>query len=440
MLNRPASYALIPLLATYLLLSACSEDTEIFPGGLPIERVSVDSDGAEGDGHSVIPTISADGRYMSFEADATNLVAGDTNTSRDAFVHDRITGETTRVSVDSAGVEGNDTSADSTISANGRYVVFTSLATNLVASDTNGKQDIFVHDRTTGETTRVSVDSDGVAGNGQSQAPTLSPNGRYAAFASVANNLVAGDTNGTRDIFVHDQTTGETTRVSVDSAGDEGNSASTESVLSADGRYVAFEADATNLVAGDANAKSDIFVHDRDTGETTRVSVDSAGAEATDTSNYPALSADGRYVAFTSLATDLVAADTNASRDIFVHDRTTGETTRVSVDSAGAEGNGVSNYPSISADGRYVAFYSASTDLVAGDTNAAGDVFVHDRNTGTTARVSVDDNGTEGDFGSWGRRISSDGRYVAIYSDATNLVAGDTNAKADVFAAPNPLY
>src|SRR5437867_1684115 len=175
---------------------------------------------------------------------------------------------------------------------------------------------------------------------------------------------------------------GGTVRVAVDSAGAQGNSGSFVPSLSATGRWVAFASGATNLVAGDTNAATDIFVHDRKTGQTVRVAVDSAGSQGNDSSFDPSISANGRWVAFDSLATNLVAGDTNAATDIFAHDRKTGETVRVSVDSAGIEGNGDSSDPSLSATGRWVAFQSFATNLVAGDTNEASDVFVHDRRTG----------------------------------------------------------
>jgi Tol biopolymer transport system component len=342
------------------------------------ERVSVDSSGAEGDGNSHWPSISSDGRYVAFYSHATNLVAGDTNGFRDVFVHDRQTGQTTRVSVDSTGVEGDADSSWHSISSDGRYVAFDSRATNLVAGDTNGSEDVFVHDRQTGQTTRASVDSTGIEGDGDSVLPRISSDGRYVAFESLATNLVAGDTNGSYDVFVHDRQTGQTTRVSVDSTGVEGDADSSWPSISSDGRYVAFHSYATNLVAGDTNGSRDVFVHDRQTGQTTRVSVDSTGIEGDGGSSYQSISSDGRYVAFYSYATNLVTGDTNSFRDVFVHDRQTGQTTRVSVDSTGAEGDRESAWPSISSDGRYVAFDSVATNLVAGDNNGFRDVFVHD--------------------------------------------------------------
>ena len=290
-------------------------------------------------------------------------------------------GDTTRVSVDSNGAQANGISGVPAISADGRYVAFESDATNLVSGDTNNFNDIFVHDRQTGQTTRVSIASDGTqATGGSSFSPAISADGRYVAFASYAANLVSGDTNNFIDIFVHDRQTGQTTRVSVDSNGaeaTEGFLGSIAPAISADGRYVAFASDATNLVSGDTNGSSDIFIHDRQTGQTTRVSIASDGTQATGGSSFSsAISSDGRYVAFESNADNLVGGDTNLAPDIFVHDRQTGQTTRVSVDSNGTQANGASYSPAISADGRYVAFESLATNLVSGDTNGSSDIFV----------------------------------------------------------------
>ena len=287
---------------------------------------------------------------------------------------------TERVSVDSLGTQGSDfgDSFHPALSADGRVVAFESFANNLVAGDSNGASHIFVHDRQSGQTTRVSISSTGAQGNNNSFRPVLSADGRFVAFESVASNLVPGDSNGVRDIFVHDRQSGQTTRVSVSSAGQQGNRSSAHPALSADGRFVAFES-WSNLVPEDTNDVEDIFVHDRQSGETTRVSVSSTGAQVNSSSFDPALSADGRFVAFTSYASHLVAGDGNQGTAIFVHDRQTGVTTRLSVDSAGTQANASSLNPTLSADGRVVVFDSDASNLVPGDTNSAFDIFVHER-------------------------------------------------------------
>ncbi|HEV8114281.1 MAG TPA: hypothetical protein VGR31_16030 [Planctomycetota bacterium] len=396
-------------------------------------RVSVDSAGAQGNADSYPCSISGDGRYVAFFSFADDLVAGDTNTVYDAFVRDRLLGTTERVSVDSAGVEGNDSSINCSISADGRYVAFESLANNLVAGDTNVVADIFVHDRQTGATERVSVDSAGAQGNDYSLAPSISSDGRFVVFISGATNLVAGDSNLVSDIFVRDRQNGTTERVSVGPAGVEGNGYCYSCSISVDGRTVAFQSYSDNLVAGDTNALGDVFVRDRQLGTTERVSVGPAGLEGDGDSNASLISADGRYAVFASYADNLVPGDTNGSLDVFLRDRQNGTTERVSVDSAEAEVNGASFPGSITPGGRYVAFQSFATDLVSGDTNGFSDVFVRDRANGTAELVSVDSAGAQGNGDSYFPLISADGRVVAFYSSATDLVAGDTNGTYDAF-------
>jgi Tol biopolymer transport system component len=284
-------------------------------------------------------------------------------------------------------------------------------------------------------TERVSVDSAGDQALGPSFAPSISGDGRYVAFESDYEGLVAGDTNTSRDIFLHDrQTLGSTTRVSIDSGGNEQSGNSFAPSISGDGRYVAFESNA-DLVGGDANAFTDIFIRDLSMGTTTLVSVDSVEFQPEGPSYRPSISADGRYVAFESEA-DLVPGDTSLF-DIFIRDLSMGTTTLVSVDSSAIpiQGNDNSYSPSISGDGRYVAFESLASNLVAGDTNSKLDIFVHDRQTGTTERVSVDSSAIpiQGNDDSSSPSISGDGRYVAFESLSSNLVTGDDNGTSDIF-------
>lgn len=396
-------------------------------------RVSTSSSGVEGSGTSTVAAMSADGRYVAFYSDASNLVSGDTNGVQDAFIKDTVTGVTTRVSTDSSGVQGNGSSTVAAISADGRYVTFHSDASNLVSGDTNGVRDVFVKDTVTGVTTRVSTDSSGGESNGSSTVTAISADGRYVAYDSNASNLVAGDTNAFQDSFIKDTVTGITTRISTDSSGGQGNSQSSGPAISADGRYVAFRSHSTNLVAGDTNSWLDVFVKDTVTGVTTRVSTDSSGAQANGSSAIGGISADGRYILFFSSASDLVSGDTNASVDSFIKDTVTGVTTRVSTDSSGVQGDASSSATAISADGRYVLFSSSATNLVSGDTNLVQDAFIKDTISGVTTRVSIDNAGVQGDATSTAGVISADGRYVTFSSNATNLVSGDSNAASDVF-------
>jgi Tol biopolymer transport system component len=398
------------------------------------ERVSLDSSGAQSNALSTAASVSSDGRFVAFMSGASNLVAGDTNATYDIFVRDRATGTTERVSLDSTGAEGNGISRLVCLSPDGRFAAFTSAASNLVANDNNQDDDIFVRDRVTGTIERVSVDSAGVEGNAISDHCSLSADGRYVAFESNSSNLVAGDTNNAFDVFVHDRALGTTELVSVSLVGPGGDASSSGPAISADGRFVAFRSAASNLVANDTNGYYDVFVRDRVSGTTERVSVATGGAQA-DSVSYgfsPSISADGRFVAFNSLAANLVANDTNEVTDVFVRDRTAGTTERVSVSTDGAEGAD-SYQPAISADGRFVAFTSYARNFSPGDLNGRRDVFVHDRATGATERISVSTASVPGDYESLWPSISSDGRLVAFGSYATNLIAGDTNGASDVF-------
>ena len=427
MTYRTISKAFILLSCIILLLSAIEASAGT------IQRVSVSSAGTQGNGPSDLCSISHDGRYVAFSSGASNLVSSDTNGVSDVFVWDQETGTTELVSVSSAGVQGNGSSDSPSISADGRYVAFRSEAANLISGDTNAKSDIFVWDRETETTERVSISSVGVQGNDTSYQPSISADGRFVAFESDATNLVSGDTYGIVDVFVRNRETGTTERVSVSSTGTQGNGDSFSASISADGRYVAFDSWASTLVSGDNNGVCDIFVRDRETGTTEVVSVSSAEVLGDDLSTWSSISADGRYVAFTSYATNLVSGDINEDGDIFIRDRETGTTELVSISTAGTKENSGSGYPSISANGRYVAFTSYATNLVSGDTNAMNDIFIRDREIGTTKRISVSSTGAQGNSGSYKPSINADGRYVAFYSDANNLVLGDTNAKSDVF-------
>jgi Tol biopolymer transport system component len=411
-------------------------------------RVSVANNGSQADKRSKQPSISADGRYVAFASEATNLVDKDLNGVMDVFVRDLVKGTTTRVSVSSNGIEGNQASYWPFISADGRYVTFTSDADNLVNNDTNLFGDVFVHDMKTGKTELVSVATDGKSGNDLSFWSSISADGRYVVFMSQATNLVQTDTNDSWDIFLRDRTSGVTKLISNGYDGTQANSQSEYPVISADGRYIAFASDATNIVLGDTNGYRDLFEYDRETGKTIRVSVATDGTQADNgTQQFSiSISSDGKFIAFSSLATNLIPDDTNKVWDIFVHDRDTGETTRVSVTSDGSQVNAGSYGAAISADGRYVAFGSNASNLVSDDTNGVMDLFVHDRQTGQTQRVSIASDGTQGNDASgftliapngidlaYGPLITADGSTVVFMSNASNLVAGDTNSSQDIF-------
>lgn len=382
--------------------------------GAATELISATGSGSEPNGPSSQPDLSGDGRYVAFHTAATNLVPG--GIAAGIVVVDRVAHTITPVSV--AGKKGAD-GQDPSISDDGRYVAFESTNPDLASGGSGGKSGggstggvaiagtiasfIYVRDLVKQKTQLVSVDSAGKTA-GASFDPVISADGRYVAFDTGAP-LVADDTNGASDVYVHDLQAGSTVRVSVDGSGGQGPGNYHTPSISSDGRYVAFDA-ATPLTADDTNSKQDVYVHDLLTGQTTRVSVDSAGNQADDHSDGfslgsvqdggleaagPQISSDGRYVAFESAASNLVAGDTNSCTvpnvtdfptpgqcpDVFLHDLQTGSTTRVSVDSTGAQADGASGDPAVSADGSAIAFLSDATNLVPNDTNAATDVFVH---------------------------------------------------------------
>jgi Tol biopolymer transport system component len=354
-------------------------------------RISVSSSGAQANGDSFFPpAISADDRFVAFTSRATNLVRGDTNDSEDVFVRNLQTGTTSRVSVPSTGGEAIGPSFSPSLSADGRYVAFFSIAGNLVPGDNNDLTDTFVRDREAMTTTLISVSTLDAQGNGDSPdpnsgGPAITSDGRFVAFSSHASNLVRGDTNGVPDMFVRDRQNSTTSRVSVSSSelqGD-GTSGFEAPALGSNGRYVAFTSAATNLVTGDTNGGVDVFVRDRSLGTTARMNVTSSGGQSSGDGvgfgNSLGITGDGRFVVFSSIAGDLVPGDTNGRSDVFLRDRQANTTTRVSLTSAEKEVFSDCHRPSIGGGGRFISFESAAPRLVPNDTNGHFDVFVRDR-------------------------------------------------------------
>lgn len=427
----------VAIVATALAMAAASLPAAAYQRPGRTELVSLAYDGTQGIRGSEMPSISADARYVAFISFAENLVPGgpvpDPNYQLDVFVRDRQTGTTERVPVGIGGGKGNNVSDSPAITGAGRFVVFRSFASNLVPGDTNGSWDIFVADRWTGTIERVSVGSGAAQANDASVELSVSGDGRYVAFTSYATNLVPGDVNEVPDVFVRDRQTGTTTRVSVTAGGSESNGESYAPSLSADGRYVAFTSSASNLVSGDVNGVPDVYVRDRQTGTTTRVSVGSGGEQGNGPSYQASISADGRVVAFNSEASNLVPSDRDNGcqyfpAETFVRDLAAGTTERVSVASSGAEAHQSTwARPSISGDGRYVAY-----NQFVGACGGAIETFMRDRETGTTEWISFHPEPYTGGPND-PPTITPDGRFVAFQSRATNLVPVDTNNREDVF-------
>ena len=400
--------------------------------------ISQTSAGVPADGGS--PGISADGRYVVFASD-TALVPQDTNGASDVYLRDELLGTLTLVSVSSSGAIGNDQSFYPALSADGRFVAFASYATNLTAVDTNGRTpDIYLRNLAIGKTNRVSLSSKGAQGKYQSILPQLSTHGRFVSFNSIAGNLVPGDDNHQNDVFLRDRRRGTLQRVSVSDDGKQSRFGGFGGAISGSGRYVVFTSESTDLVAADTNDAADVFVRDVRSKTTTRVSVTDAGGQSNGASGVDegvaAISSDGRYVAFSSDATNLVAGDTNHMVDAFVRDLVAGTTQRVNLSTSGAQDNGgVSGACCviITSDGLHVVFTSYGDTLVGGDTNESPDVFEIDLATGAVRRVSLSDTGHQGNSTSFVPVSSADGACVAFYSWATNLISGQTLSEGKVY-------
>jgi Tol biopolymer transport system component len=383
-------------------------------------RISTSAGGLQGNGSSSRPVISGDGRFAAFNSSATTLVTGDFGRTTAVFVKEIATGVVERVA----------TGLLPTLSRDGRYVAFLSGAADVVPGDTNGKVDVFVHDRQADTTTRVNVASDGTAANGDSADAYLAADGRYVVFTSAATNLAPGATGTNRKVFVHDLATGVTTEVSVTPDGRSGGKDSSYATISADGRFVGFASQAKELVPGATTRNiSSAYVRDLADGTTRRL-------PSGFVKGFVSISDDGRYVGYMDSRGDIVPGDTNGFNDVFRYDLASGEVIRVNVADDGTPADKDSGYVPqgvpMSADGRYVFFESAATNLVPGDTNARRDVFLRDTEAGTTTRVSVDGTHPSASAANYVGSVSTDGTTVVFMSDLA-LVPEDTNVASDVY-------
>ncbi|MBA3845235.1 MAG: PD40 domain-containing protein [Planctomycetes bacterium] len=384
-----------------------------------------------GSAEDVAPAVSPDGRYVGFASVAPDLVLPRTNGRQHVFVYDRVSGEMDRVSRTSGGVEATGDSGRVAITPNGRFVAFASSATNLVGGDSNARMDVFVHDRVLDTTRRVSVGAAGVQANGDSDMPSISGDGRYVLFQSAATNLVAGDANASVDVFRHDLLDEVTIRVSKPMGGIGGSGDSRlnqpNRCLSADGRFAVFSSIA-GILPG-VSGLGHIYRHDVDLDATVLVSLSSTGALGNERSYTAAITADGLRVAFQSSASNLSAADTNSTSDIFLRDIAAGQTQIVSLRPTGGSDNANSFSPSVSDDGRFVTFVSAGT----GDTGLQN-VYVRDTLLQMTTRVSPP-NGTSQGHSNAGS-ISADGSWTMFVSYGE--LAPATQSGYHVYAIPTP--
>ena len=386
-------------------------------------------------------SFSADGRLLVFESAATNLVPGDTGGQGDIFLRDLQSGSTVRISSGLVSSEANSFSANPDISADGTKIVFESLADNLANGDSNAASDVFIFDIVSNQTIRLSVSSTGTDTDGASVAPKISRDGSVVAFTSAATNLVSGDINQATDVFITHVLGNTTSLVSSSASGIQGNSDSWDARPTLqDGARVFFNSFADNLVSNDTNGTNDIFVKNITTGSVDRVNTSSSGNQANDLSRLEAVTPDGRYVLFQSYADNLVANDTNQVRDLFRKDTVSGEVVRVNTASDGTEANAETSTGFLSANGRFVVFESAATNLSPNDANGSDDVFVKDLASGKVAKLSADIVGRALDASSSVSGISDDGRFIAFRTAAPGVTFDDAGDQTDIFTVPNPLY
>ncbi len=419
------------------MLFACSSVSAY--AATTLDRIDI-TDGTAltlGNQDSTRPKISGDGRYIVFNSLSNNYVAGDDNNSQDVFLYDQDTNEFELISKNTVNDFANGNSIQPSISANGRYVTYESVATNIVASDTNGRSDIFLYDRQTGTTERISVSSDEDEGNHNSNFAIISGDGSSVVFQSHASNLVtAANHFAVSNVFVRSIADGTTELISLSldaSSYSSGNSSNPS--ISEDGRYVTFQSIATNLVADTVNIHYDIFLYDRQANIMTFVSRTFDDSQSSDPAYDPSISADGRYVTFSSNNDLLVAGDNNDMYDIFLYDRQEETLIRVIDSTVGETTTGSSNYPGLSSDGRYLTFSSTSDGLVAADTNDVEDVFIIDLQDNSIQRVSISSTSEQSNAISIQAAISQDASSIVFVSLGTILdtAGANLNEVKDIF-------
>ncbi len=443
------------LLGFTLLLSGCGDSASTpisqfnapaAPAALkseaPAER-GVDTSVVAGDlarvdapsGDVTMERCMAQRRYLVFHTNEALDPVNDSNGVNDVYLRDLLTGKVTLVSRNAAGQAGNGPSSNATISADGKRIAYQSLASDLVTGDGNGKSDVFLYTRVGQVTTRVSLTAANTEANDDSSFPALSSNGSFLAFVSKAD-LTGVGTAGIQNLYLR-KVDGSSTKLFSAGSGTGANAPVYTPVITNDSRYVAYVSAASNLVAGDSNGTSDVFLYDRATGLTHRVSVDSAGGQADGSSSMPSISDDGNVIAFESKATNLVAGDSNGLRDLFVRNRSAGTTTRLSVDATGAQSNGISYHATLTRDGSRVAFASQASNLVAGDTNNVADVFqrlvADPTSIARASRNIVGD--VQGDGPSDLPSYDSDDNDLAFRSSSTNLDWANVVSNNEIFLA-----
>lgn len=406
--------------------------------GSGITLLSRLQNGELGNDASVANSASPGARFVALQSQADNLVEDDTNQVTDVFILDRASGDFTRESLDDEGFQIRQPSGVPSISDDGRFLVFQSIGV-LASGDGNGAFDIYHRDRSQGRLRRVSLSVDGGDADGDSTDASLSSDGSVVAFASHATNLVEGDTNGASDIFVITRRDRRIQRISRGRDGSQANGASYQPHISSDGRFVTFASGASNLVDGDTNNVDDVFVHEIATGVTVRASLGPDGEEANDRSLTPRICSDGSRVTFSSRATNLASSDLPPGQ-VYVRDLIRERTRVVSVSNEGVPGNKSIFSPRISPEGRYVAFTANSDNLVEGiDPGVILQVYVHDILERRTVLASESIDGGPADAVSFTASFTRSSQFMTFASNARNLVGEQTNGATQVYLWRNRL-
>jgi hypothetical protein len=396
------------------------------------QLISVDSSENQGNaGSSDNISVSADGRFVAFTSGASNLVTGDTNGTDDVFVRDTVNGTTTRVSVSSSGTQSTGTSGQAQISHDGRYVVFWNTANDLdPAFGNNNNSDVYRRDLITSNTILVSKTPSGYGCNGTScNQPDISADGRFVTFVGESNTLIGGTGSNGGQIFVRDMITNTNKIVSLDSSGNPSVYGGSTPRISCDGGTITFTSYASDVRSGAGSSYRNVHYIVRAANEYAVAATVSSNGN----SNLPAISCDGTHISFHSAASNLTSGDTNAKEDIFVYNIVDKTIKLVSRSTLGALGNNnCDTRSSLSGNGNLVVYASSATNLVANDTNGQYDLFVTNITTGTTERLSVDSSLTQGNGQSYAPDISYNGKLTAFSTSATNLVANDTNGFSDI--------
>ncbi len=401
-----------------------------------LELISQSTAGDLSNDTSFDSSVSGDGRYVVFSSNASNLVPNDDNDERDVFLRDRSLGTTVAVSINSSGEVGNESSSEPSISADGRFIAFTSGASDLVPDDDNDADDIFVYDRVQGTMERVSIDTDGTQGDGDSFAPALSDDGQVVVFMDQSENFDEGSGNDRTDVFIYDRSTGTLEIANVPA----GIGLEFDPAISGDGRYVSYVSPNPEGLTDTNGGIEDVFVFDRTTDTRVIGSTDAMGDQGGSTSRGGSLSSDGRFLAFHSRNNYGFTPDNNgANFDVFVKDLQSADVERISENEMGENGDAESLGAFISGDGRFVVFLSEASDLVPNDTNSAFDVFLNDRENDRIERISVSSTGQQIMSGSTLYGLSADGRFSIFRNSEDDLVPNKDNGEADIYSIINPF-